>query len=430
LRSSPITLRRSPWTLRPSKRYKYDMNAQTFVIVGASLAGAKAAGELRERGFDGRVVLIGSEHELPYERPGLSKDYLRGETEAESLRVNDDAFYRDQQIELRLGTTVTEIDPHGKLVRTDGRDGELSYDTLLLTTGSSPRRLQLPGSELDGIHYLRTIGDSDAIRDRIDKGGHVAVIGAGWIGSEIAASARQRGLDVTVIEGQRLPNVLVFGDEVGQFYRDVHIAQGVEMILSDGLAAFEGDGSVSRVRTESGRVVECDFVVVGAGVTPNVELGQRAGLDCDRGILVNQRLETSATGVFAAGDVVNHWHPFYERRVHVEHWANALNQGPAGARSMLGDKQPYDEIPYFFSDQFDVGMEYSGLSEPSDQVAFRGDFDGGEFIAFWLRDGIVTAGMNVNVWDVNEHVQALIRSRKQIDVSTLTDEGTPLESLV
>jgi 3-phenylpropionate/trans-cinnamate dioxygenase ferredoxin reductase component len=406
------------------------MNAQTFVIVGASLAGAKAAGELRERGFDGRVVLIGSEHELPYERPGLSKDYLRGETEAESLRVNDDAFYRDQQIELRLGTTVTEIDPHGKLVRTDGRDGELSYDTLLLTTGSSPRRLQLPGSELDGIHYLRTIGDSDAIRDRIDKGGHVAVIGAGWIGSEIAASARQRGLDVTVIEGQRLPNVLVFGDEVGQFYRDVHIAQGVEMILSDGLAAFEGDGSVSRVRTESGRVVECDFVVVGAGVTPNVELGQRAGLDCDRGILVNQRLETSATGVFAAGDVVNHWHPFYERRVHVEHWANALNQGPAGARSMLGDKQPYDEIPYFFSDQFDVGMEYSGLSEPSDQVAFRGDFDGGEFIAFWLRDGIVTAGMNVNVWDVNEHVQALIRSRKQIDVSTLTDEGTPLESLV
>jgi 3-phenylpropionate/trans-cinnamate dioxygenase ferredoxin reductase component len=237
-------------------------------------------------------------------------------------------------------------------------------------------------------------------------------------------------LDVTVIEGQRLPNVLVFGDEVGQFYRDVHIAQGVEMILSDGLAAFEGDGSVSRVRTESGRVVECDFVVVGAGVTPNVELGQRAGLDCDHGILVNERLETSATGVFAAGDVVNHWHPFYERRVHVEHWANALNQGPAGARSMLGDKQPYDEIPYFFSDQFDVGMEYSGLSEPSDQVAFRGDFDGGEFIAFWLRDGIVTAGMNVNVWDVNEHVQALIRSRKQIDVSTLTDEGTPLESLV
>jgi len=406
------------------------MNAQTFVIVGASLAGAKAAGELRERGFDGRVVLIGTEHELPYERPALSKDYLRGETEVEALRVNDEAFYRDQQIELRLGTTVTQIDPHGKRVSTDGRDGELSYDALLLATGASPRRLQLPGSELDGIHYLRTIADSDAIRERLAKGGHLAVIGAGWIGSEIAASARQRGLEVTAIEGQRLPNVQVFGDEVGQFYRDVHISQGVEMLLGDGLAAFEGDGSVSRVRTESGRVIECDFVVVGAGVTANVELGQRAGLDIDHGILVNERLATSAAGVFAAGDVVNHWHPFYERRVHVEHWANALNQGPAAARSMLGDKQPYAEIPYFFSDQFDVGMEYSGLSDPSDQVVFRGDFDGGEFIAFWLRDGIVTAGMNVNVWDVNEHVQALIRSRSRVDVNALTDPHTPLDLLV
>ncbi len=406
------------------------MNAQTFVIVGASLAGAKAAGELRERGFDGRVVLIGAEQDLPYERPGLSKDYLRGETDAESLRVNDEAFYRDQQIELRLGTTVTEIDPHAKRVRTDGRESETAYDALLLATGASPRRLELPGAELEGIHYLRTIGDSDAIRERIAEGGRLAVIGAGWIGSEIAASARQRGLEVTVIEGQRLPNVQVFGDEIGQFYRDVHAGQGVEMLLGDGLAAFEGDGSVSRVRTDSGRVVECDFVVVGAGVAPNVELGERAGLDTDHGILVDGRLESSTPGIFAAGDVVNHLHPFYERRVHVEHWANALNQGPAAARSMLGERKPYDEIPYFFSDQFDVGMEYSGLSDPSDQVVFRGDFEAGEFIAFWLRDGVVTAGMNVNVWDVNEHVQALIRSRARVDVSALTDPHTSLELLV
>ena len=406
------------------------MNIQTFVIVGASLAGARAAVELRERGFDGRVVLIGSEHELPYERPALSKDYLRGETEADALRVKDQVFYRDQQIELRLGTTVTELDVHAKRVRMDGREPELVYDALLLATGASPRRLQLPGAGLDGIHYLRTIQDSDAIRARIEQGGHVAVIGAGWIGSEIAASARQRGLEVTVIEGLRLPNVNVFGDQIGQFYRDVHTGQGVEMLLGDGLAAFEGEGSVSRVRTESGNVIDCDFAVVGVGVIPNVELGQRAGLDTEHGILVDERLETSAPGVFAAGDVVNHWHPFYGHRVHTEHWATALNQGPAAARSMLGEVKAYDELPYFFSDQFDVGMEYSGLSQPSDEVVFRGSFDDGEFIAFWLRDGIVTAGMNVNVWDVNEHVQALVRSRTQVEVDALTDPHTALESLV
>jgi 3-phenylpropionate/trans-cinnamate dioxygenase ferredoxin reductase subunit len=245
----------------------------------------------------------------------------------------------------------------------------------------------------------------------------------------VAASARQRGLEVTIVEGLALPNVRIFGEEIGQFYKDVHSGQGVEMLLGDGLAAFEGEDSVSRVRTESGRIVECDAVVVGAGVRPNVELGQRAGLDTDNGILVDQRLQTSVAGVFAAGDVANQLHPFYERRVRVEHWANALNQGPAAARSMLGDQKPYDEIPYFFSDQFDVGMEYSGLADPGDRVVFRGDFEQGEFIAFWLRDGVVTAGMNVNVWDVQDHIRALIRSRAQVEVAALTDPHTPLELL-
>ncbi len=405
------------------------MNAQTFVIVGASLAGAKAAEELRERGFDGRVVLIGTEDELPYERPPLSKDYLRGESERDATQVHDAAFYRDQEIDLRLGTTVTAIDPAAGRVELAGTAGELSFDVLLLTTGSSPRRLDLPGAELDGIHYLRTISDSDAIRERLEQGGHVAVVGSGWIGSETAASARQRGLDVTVIDSAPLP-MGSLGPELGQFYRDVHTAQGVEFVLEDGAAAFEGDGSVRGVRTKSGRLVECDFVVVGAGATPNVELGQRAGLDTDNGILADPRLATSAPNVFVAGDIANHWHPFYDHRVRVEHWANALNQGPAAARSMLGDQKPYDELPYFFSDQYDVGMEYSGLPDPSDQVVFRGDREGGEFIAFWLRDGTVTAGMNVNVWDVNAHVQALIRSRKRVEVAALIDTDTPLESLV
>jgi 3-phenylpropionate/trans-cinnamate dioxygenase ferredoxin reductase component len=405
------------------------MSKRTFVIVGASLAGAKAAAELRERGFDGDVILIGAEDELPYERPPLSKDYLRGESDRAAMRVHDDTFYGEQQIELRLGTTVTSLDLGSRRIELNERDS-LSFDALLLSTGASPRRLALPGAELDGIHYLRTISDSDAIRARIDQGGHLAVVGGGWIGSEIAASARQRGLEVTMIAAQALPNVQVFGEQIGRFYADVHAGHGVELVLGDGAAAFEGDGTVSRVRTESGRIIECDFVAVGAGAMPNVEIGQRAGLDTDNGILVDPSLQSSAPNVFAAGDVANHWHPFYERRVRVEHWANALNQGPAAARSMLGSSEAYDELPYFFSDQYDVGMEYSGLSEPEDTVVFRGDRDGGEFIAFWLRDGAVTAGMNVNVWDVNEHVQALIRSRRQVDVAALTDAGTPLESLI
>jgi 3-phenylpropionate/trans-cinnamate dioxygenase ferredoxin reductase subunit len=406
------------------------MSDETFVIVGASLAGAKAAIELRERGFDGRVLLIGAESELPYERPPLSKDYLRGDSERDDLYVEGDSFYQDKEIELLLGHAVTEIDPRSRSVQLERHGADIDYDALLIATGSSPRRLKLSGAELEGIHYLRTIADSDAISGRLEQGGHVAVVGGGWIGCEIAASARQKGLDVTLISDQPLP-LESLGRQVGEFYRNVHASQGVEMVLDDALAAFEGEGEkVQRVRTESGRVIECDFVVVGAGATPNVELGQRAGLDTDNGILVDGRLQTSVPGVFAAGDVANHLHPFYERRVRVEHWANAQNQGTHAAHSMRGSERAYKELPYFFSDQYDVGMEYSGLPEQSDRVVLRGDYDGGEFIAFWLREGVVTAGMNVNVWDVNEHVQELIRSRKQVDEAKLTDPDTPLESLI
>jgi 3-phenylpropionate/trans-cinnamate dioxygenase ferredoxin reductase subunit len=406
------------------------MSQQTFVIVGASLAGAKAAAELRERGFDGRVVLIGSEQELPYERPALSKDYLRGESTADALRVNDKSFYRDQQIELRLGTTVTEIDTQAKRVRSDGRESELGYDALLLATGASPRTLELPGSELDGILYLRTISDSDAIRARLDEGGRLVVIGAGWIGSEVAASARQMGLDVTLIDPLPLPNERIFGPEIGWFYRDVHAEHGVTLALGDGVQAFEGeDGEVTAVRTTGGRRVECDFAVVGIGVVPRVELARGAGLEVANGIVVDERLHTAAPGVFAAGDVASSWHPFYGERIRVEHWANALNQGPAAARAMLGEPVSYDRIPYFFSDQYEIGMEYSGYTADWDRVVFRGDRDAGEFVAFWLKEERVLAGMNVNVWDVNQHVQALIRSRQPVDVGSLCDPDTPLDSL-
>jgi len=405
------------------------MSDRTFVIVGASLAGARAAIELREHGFDGRVLLLGRESELPYERPPLSKDYLRGESDREGMFVESESFYEEKEIELLLGHGVTAIDPGAREVRLERGGADISFDALLIATGARPRRLELPGSQLEGIHYLRTIADSDAIRTRFETAGRVAVIGSGWIGCEVAASARQRGLEVTLVSDQELP-MQVLGRELGEFYRDVHASQGVELALGDGLAAFEGDGAVQRVRTESGRLIECDFAVVGAGVVPNVELGQRAGLDTENGILVDERLQTSAAGIFAAGDVANHWHPLLERRVRVEHWSNALNQGPAAARAMLGGQRPYRELPYFFSDQYDVGMEYSGLASPEDRVVFRGDREGGEFIAFWLRDGVVTAGMNVNVWDVNEHIQELIRSRTRVEVAKLTDPDTPLQSLI
>ena len=405
------------------------MSKQTFVIVGASLAGAKAAEELRERGFDGDVILIGAEKERPYERPPLTKDYVRGESEREKAYVHPSEFYEQHEIELLKGTTVTGIDPGGsRITLDDGR--ELAYDRLLLSTGAEPRRLSVPGAELEGVYYLRTLADCDGLRERMDAGGHVAVVGAGWIGSELAASARQRGLEVTLIDPLALPNERIFGPEIGGFYRDVHARHGVELVLGDGVEALEGDRAAERVRTISGGVFDCDFAVIGIGVTPRVELAAAAGAKIENGIVVNQQLRTTLPGVFAAGDVANAWHPFFKRNIRVEHWANALNQGPAAARAMLGEPVSYDRIPYFFSDQYAVGMEYSGYATSWDQVVFRGDADSGEFLAFWLHDSRVVAGMNVNVWDVNEHVQALIRSRRPVELEALRDPDVPLQSLV
>jgi len=404
------------------------MSSKTFVIVGASLAGAKAAGELRERGFDGRVVVVGAERERPYERPPLTKDYLRGESERAKAYVHEEDFYARQEIELRLGEAAEALDLDASTVTLAGGE-QLAYDSLLLTTGAEPRRLVVPGAELDGVYYLRTLDDCDALRERLAAGGRVAVVGAGWIGSEFAASARQSGLEVTVVDPLDLPNVRIFGPEIGAFYRDVHARHGVEMVLGDGVEALEGDGAVSAVRTSSGRTIECDFAVVGIGVIPRVTLAEAAGLTVENGIQVDATLRASAPNVFAAGDVANAWHPFYGSHIRVEHWANALNQGPAAARSMLGDTVSYERIPYFFSDQYDVGMEYSGYATEWDEVVFRGDREAGEFVAFWLAAGRVVGGMNVNVWDVNEHVQALIRSRHEVRADALRDTDTPLESL-
>ncbi|MEX2194244.1 MAG: FAD-dependent oxidoreductase [Thermoleophilaceae bacterium] len=401
---------------------------QTFVIVGASLAGAKAAETLRAEGFDGRLVLIGAEHERPYERPPLSKEYLRGDAGREKIYVHEEGFYAQHDIELQLGRRVVSLDTSSSEVGLDHGE-RLRYDRLLLTTGAEPRRLAVPGGELDGVLYLRSVEDSDALRERLDRGGAVVVVGAGWIGAEVAASARQRGLEVTVLDPAAVPLERVLGAEVGAVYRDIHADHGIQLLLGTGVEAFEGDAAVERVRTSDGRELECDFVVVGIGVEPRTELAARAELSVDNGILVDEQLRSSAPAVFAAGDVANAHHPFYGERIRIEHWANALNQGPAAARNMLGGAEAYDRLPYFFSDQYDVGMEYSGFARAWDRVVFRGDPASREFIAFWLVEDHVVAGMNVNVWDVTDPIQRLIRDRVKVDDRGLADIDVPLGEL-
>jgi 3-phenylpropionate/trans-cinnamate dioxygenase ferredoxin reductase subunit len=400
---------------------------KTFVIVGAALTGAKAAEALREEGFDGRIVLIGAEAERPYERPPLSKDYLRGEAE-ERPYVHEEGYYDEQNIELRTSTRVESLDVAASEL-TLGDGDTLKYDRLLLATGAEPRRLSLPGSDLDGVMYLREVEDSDAIRERIEQGGKLVTIGAGWIGAEVAASARQKGCEVAIVEMTAVPLERVLGPELGAIYRDIHVDHGVEFLGNTGVEAFEGDGRVEAVKTSDGGRVEADFVVVGVGVAPRTELAEAAGLPTDNGVLVSEFLQVEGTEIFAAGDVANATHPFYGERIRVEHWANALNQGPAAGKNMLGPGERYDTLPYFFSDQYDVGMEYAGYATEWDEVVFRGDPAGREFIAFWVKDGRVLAGMNVNVWDVTDDIQDLIRSRAQVDMGRLTDPDVPIKEI-
>jgi 3-phenylpropionate/trans-cinnamate dioxygenase ferredoxin reductase subunit len=400
---------------------------QTFVIVGAGLAGAKAAETLREEGYDGRLILIGDESERPYERPPLSKEYLRRET-GEKPFVHEHGFYEEHDIELWTSTHVTAIEAgSSELVLEDDR--RQGYDRLLVATGAEPRRLDVPGADLEGVHELRTVADSERIAERIESGGRLLVVGSGWIGAEVAASARQKGCEVTMLEMASLPLERVLGPEVGTIYRDVHRDQGVEFIPETTVERFEGGEAVERVITRDGAEIEVSFVVIGVGVLPRTGLLEAAGAKTDNGILVDESLRTSLPGVFAAGDIANARHPLFDCHLRVEHWANALNQGSAAARAMLGQEVSYDEIPYFFSDQYETGMEYGGFATEWDEVVFRGDTEGREFIAFWLKDERVLAGMNMNVWDVNEAIRDVIRSGEAVDRKRLIDPDVPISEL-
>jgi len=404
---------------------------QTVVIAGAGLAGAKAAETLREEGYDGRIVLLGAERRRPYERPPLSKEYLRGEAGLEKVHVHDEGFYDAHGIELRLGESVESIDTAGSAVVLAGRE-RVPYDRLLLATGARPRRLAVVGAELDGVCELRTLAHADALRERLQAGGRVAIVGGGWIGCEVAASCRATGLDVTLVEPLDLPLQRALGPQLGAFYRDLHAEHGVRMLLGQGVAAFEGKpgGAIHAVRTDDGTRVECDFAVVGVGVIPRDEIAARSGIEIADGILVDEYLETSARNVFAAGDVARAHHPPLERSLRVEHWANALHQGPAAARNMLGAQVAYDRLPYFFSDQYDIGMEYTGHAAEWDDVVIRGDLRAREFIAFWLRQDRVEAAMNVNVWDMAPDIQALIRTGAPVDRHRLADPSVAVGDLL
>jgi 3-phenylpropionate/trans-cinnamate dioxygenase ferredoxin reductase component len=401
---------------------------RTFIIVGAGLAGAKAAETLRAEGFDGRLLVFGEEPVRPYERPPMSKTYLRGESSFDDAAVHDDDFYTSHDIELHPSTLVASLDLEGSQVQL-AAGARLGYEQLLLTTGAEPRRPNVPGVELEGFHLLRTVADSDAIRAAVTAGAPVVVIGAGWIGCEVAASARQLGADVTMVDLVSVPLERVLGHEVGEVYRVLHETHGVRLRLGVGIEAIRGAGRVDEVRLTDGSVLPAGAVVAGIGVLPRTKLAAAAGLEIDNGVRCDQYLATSAPGVYAAGDVANTYYTMYDAHIRLEHWSAALNQGPVAARNMLGLATPYEKVPYFYSDQYDLGMEYRGWAPDYDRVVFRNDPAGGEFLAFWLRDGVVGAVMNANVWDQGDAIEALLRARPVVDPDALADPAMDLAGL-
>lgn len=402
---------------------------QHFVVIGGGLAAAKLAEALRANDFDGQVTVLAGEENLPYERPPLSKQHLAGTQQLPDFTVDQAAWYRDHHIDLRLGTTATAFDARARTV-TLPDESTLSYDKLALATGSRPRTLSIPGADAPNVYTLRTIGDSDVIAGVLRADQRLVIIGAGWIGLEVAAQARARGVDVTVVESAELPLLGALGPEMGAFYAEVHREHGVDLRTGIGVdAILTDDGNATGVQLGDGTVVPAQAVLVAVGAAPNIESAIAAGLDYDGGVLVDESLRTSDPDVVAVGDIAEQQHPVLNRRVRVEHWATALNQPAVAARTMLGKTAVYDRLPYFFSDQYDVGMEYTGYVGRGDdvRVVVRGEPAEREFVAFWLDPrNRVKAGMNVNVWDVTDRIKQLILSAEPVDPERLANPDIPL----
>jgi 3-phenylpropionate/trans-cinnamate dioxygenase ferredoxin reductase subunit len=401
---------------------------ETMVIVGASLAGGGAAVTLRQEGFEGRVVLIGAEPQPPYERPPLSKEYLRSESSFEDALVQAPDFYYENGIETRFGVRATRVDAADKVVELDGGE-RLVYDKLLVATGGSNRRIPIPGIDLDGIYGLRMVADSDRIRAEIAPGRRAVVVGMGFIGSEVAASLRQSGVEVAVVDRNKVPLRRVLGEEVGRVIEGIHRDHGAQLIFEDTVAAIEGAGRVERVTTQHGRQIECDFVVVGLGVEPVTELLVGTGVEIDNGIVVDEYCRTGVEGIYAAGDVANHYHPVFGRHIRVEHWQNALRQGPAAARNMLGKGESYEEIPWFWSDQYEHNLQYAGFHTEWEELVVRGSTEERNFVAFYRKDGRVLAAVAINRGRDLRRSIPLIKAQEQVEAAMLRDADIDLRTL-
>ena len=401
------------------------------VIVGGGLAGAKTAEALRAQEFEGDVTLLAAEPHLPYERPPLSKGYLIGKASFDEAVVHPEDWYRDHRIDLRRGTRAATIDAIGHRVGlADG--AAIGYDKLVLATGARPRRLSLPGADAAGVHYLRTREDSDVIRACLGDGKHLIIIGGGWIGLEVAAAARGAGTTVTLLEVAELPLLSVLGPELAQVFADLHQANGVDLRLGVRIDAITtSHGHAVGARLSDGTTIEADAIVVGVGAAPDLTLAESAGLDLDNGVLVDASLRSSDPDIYAVGDIANHDHPVFGHRVRVEHWATALKQPAVAVAALLGQPTAYTELPYFYSDQYDLGMEYVGHTSNGfyDQVVVRGDLASREFVAFWLAYGRIKAAMTVNVWDVVESIKPRITAGWGVNAVRLADPSVPYEAL-
>jgi 3-phenylpropionate/trans-cinnamate dioxygenase ferredoxin reductase component len=400
----------------------------TVVIVGGNLTGGAAITTLRSEGFDGRIVVVGEELHPPYERPPLSKGYLRGEENRDQTLLHPEAWYREQDVELRLGASAARLDPADRAIELSTEE-RVPYDQLLVATGGRNRPLDVPGAGLEGVHALRTLEDADRIRAEAGPGRTAVVVGAGFIGCEVAASLRQLGAEVDVVEALEAPLLRAVGLEVGRVIEGIHRDHGVRFHFGEGIQRFEGGHRVERAVTTGGRRLDCDFVVVGVGIQPNVEWLEGSGVQVDNGVLVDERCRTSVEDVYAAGDVANHWHPLFRRRLRVEHWDNALKQGAAVARSILGSSDPFDDPHWFWSDQYEHELQSVGSAPDWNEMVVRGSMEARDFVIFYLKDGIVEAVVGLNRGKDVRRSTALVRARRPVDRALLRDEDVDLKRL-
>lgn len=403
--------------------------SSAIVIIGASLAGATAAITLREAGFVGKITLIGAEPHPPYERPPLSKKYLQGEKLLDEITVRPTAFYTERNIETRFGVWARHVDPRKKVVELEN-GGSIPYDKVLIATGVRNRKLSVPGVDLPGVYDLRAVTDADVIRKESIAGRKAILVGMGFIGSEVAATLRQLDVEVAVVEPLKMPLAHILGEQVGRVIESFHREHGVQMHFEESATRFEGDGRVEHIITNHGRKLECDFAVVGVGVEPVTEVVVGTGVKLDNGIVVDEYCQSNIEGIYAAGDVANHYHALIGRHIRVEHYQNAISQGQAAARNMLGEHQPYAEVHWFWSDQYDFNIQYAGFYGESDEFVVRGSLEERNFIGFYLRDRLIRAAVAINRGKDLRLSMPLIQARIRVDAEDLEDESVKLRTLI